>query len=107
MSELKPCPFCGDAPERVPDNEYPKACCTTHKCALEGLEFGVTEWNQRVEPDAPLLVGKVIQMGDIQLGENSYDTMTGIAVEIPAEQLNGCNLLDQQVAIHAAEENFK
>lgn len=60
MSDLKPCPFCGgeadmndEGAECSPDRFW--ACCTNHKCFVEGTGVCATEeevaqaWNARYE----------------------------------------------------------
>jgi hypothetical protein len=48
MSELKPCPLCGQEPflDRMNDGQI-YSHCTTKGCAMRNIDFISTKWNTR------------------------------------------------------------
>ena len=48
--ELKPCPFCGSAPEAVNVSDV---CCPNPRCWLFGMHVNRVEWNRRAPVPVP------------------------------------------------------
>lgn len=52
MDELKPCPFCGNPVEIVPEGDYLEIVCEECGIAMirESYERIIADWNRRTEP---------------------------------------------------------
>jgi hypothetical protein len=51
VSELKPCPFCGESPEYFSHSFYivRSVACQTLGCPLKGKAISLQDWNHRTE----------------------------------------------------------
>lgn len=54
MDELKPCPFCGNSVEIVPEGDYVEIVCEDCGIAMDrgSYERVIEDWNRRADAEA-------------------------------------------------------